>query len=269
MKPASSPHRAPLRTPRHAALGLALLAGCSGRSCAPSPPAAPPPAASHAPAAPSAGASAAARRAGRREALRVPRARGAVSANGELDEEDWKRAARTDAFLERAGGSAAQPHSEAKLLWDDRFLYLALYATDRDIRATVATHDGAVWVDDSFALRFVPEGDRTTRLALDVSAAGVLTDVRETDDGGRDPGWESGAIAAIDRAGTPNDPRDDDEEWAVELAIPLASLELRPAPGARAALRISRCDMVDDERLCGAWGEGDAGRAVGVIELAE
>ena len=58
----------------------------------------------------------------------------------------------------------------------------------------------------------------------------------------------------IDRDGTLNDSKDNDEEWVVEMAIPRTSLELT-AGGKRFEAHLSRCDTMrkTQERRCGAW----------------
>jgi len=56
--------------------------------------------------------------------------------------------------------------------------------------------------------------------------------------------------------GTPNHPEDNDEEWVLEIAIPLESLGLNGAPGERIGLSMHRCDTTHrGKRVCGAWGE--------------
>ena len=59
----------------------------------------------------------------------------------------------------------------------------------------------------------------------------------------------AGARAAVEVEETLDDPRDEDEEWVVEAAIPLAAL-----PDGGGALHARRCDTPKDgiER-CGAW----------------
>ena len=106
--------------------------------------------------------------------LRVPHARGPMTVDGETDEPDWTRApARTGAFL-AADGSAARPASEARLLWDDAFLYLSLYAADEDIRAAKVAPDGPVWSGDSFSVELgSADGVKYT---LAVGPSGIVTD---------------------------------------------------------------------------------------------
>ena len=69
--------------------------------------------------------------------------------------------------------------------------------------------------------------------------------------------WESHARTGTDFDGTINKLGDFDEEWAVEVALPLASIGLAadgPSPG-RVAATIRRCEMAHDgPRACGLWG---------------
>jgi hypothetical protein len=66
--------------------------------------------------------------------------------------------------------------------------------------------------------------------------------------------------------GTPNMPTDNDEEWLIEMAIPLEALGLKEEPGERIGVAIHRCDTLHSKvRSCGSWGEGDQ-RGVLVFE---
>jgi len=197
---------------RAATLGLALaaLAGCKQRPAA----------------------------APRGPALAVPRLQGELRLDGEPDEAAWRSAARTGALRHRSG-QPARPYSEARLLWDERRLYLLLYAADDDIRR-----------DDAFSVAIGPEH------------GGPLRRLRFAAAGSAEPGVE----LARSRDGTLDDARDHDEEWVVEAAIPLASLGLTGRAGGRARLELERCDRLrDGTRACGAWGEASGG---GLVELA-
>ena len=55
-------------------------------------------------------------------------------------------------------------------------------------------------------------------------------------------------------------PDDDDEEWAVELAIPFDALGVSGRPGDRIGFAIHRCDTPHHGgRVCASWGEGATG----------
>jgi hypothetical protein len=175
--------------------------------------------------------------------LRVPRAAPAPVLDGDNDDPGWTRApgpARTGPFLD-ARGAATRPHSDARLLWGDGQLYLLLYAADDDIRAR----------GDAFRIR-VSRGGRT--FAIEVSADGAIREAARDARGVLDPSWRSGAHVSREIDGTLDDARDTDEEWSLEMALPLAPLGLKGEPGEVAGFAIERCDASSTgERSCGAW----------------
>ncbi len=194
--------------------------------------------------------------------LRVPRAGGEISLDGDTDDPGWQgTTARTGAFV-TADDVAARPHSEARFVWGDGHLFVELYAADEDIRAKHETADGPVWTDDAFHLVF---SDGVTERSFDVSPLGALTDGRRAAGGvaGAAPrpfdySWNSGAHVSHELDGTPNDATDDDEEWVIEMAIPFEALGLQGEKGERIGVWMRRCDTVKSgERSCGTWGSGE------------
>ena len=193
--------------------------------------------------------------------IHVPHARGAVTIDGDTEEPSWQSAvARTGAFVDQTG-SAARPYSDARLTWDATNLYLLLYAADEDLEASPDISDGPLWLRDNFHV-FLSDG--TEEWTFDVSPRGTLTDGRRPAPGGRgdagarpfDYAWSSGARVAVDLDGTLNDASDDDEEWVVEMAIPLRSLGLTGEPGEQRAFHVHRCDTPKGvPRSCAGWGE--------------
>lgn len=224
------------------------LGACGGRSCGSS--RATLPAASAVPAALVAPAASAPPR------LRVPHAVGPIKADGELDEETWRDAARTESFLDQQTGELSRPYSDTRLLWDEKNLYLARYAADEDINAT-ARHDEPLWLKDAFSIRISIPG-RADAFGIEVAPSGVVTDFLVRPDGTLDRGWESGALVGVDLDGTLNDESDEDEEWIIEAAIPWSSLGITdPIHAPPLGLKLSRCDTPrDHRRRCASWGEG-------------
>lgn len=185
--------------------------------------------------------------------LHVPRAGMRIELDGELEEPAWDTAARTGAFV-RGDGLPARPYSEARVTWRDDTLYVGLYAADEDIRASnTAPGQPPAPLDDAFSLFL--EG-KTGERGLDVAASGKLF-TRKIGPGGP---WEALPTAAHEVDGTLNDAKDDDEEWVVELAIPLRELGLRGERGERLSFAARRCDVPKNQRrTCGAWGATVAG----------
>jgi hypothetical protein len=190
--------------------------------------------------------------------LEVPRARGRIVPAGRFRVEVWDGAASTHTLLDREGHGAV-PVNEARLLWGDGMLYLFFYAGDLDLQARVKEHDGPIWKDDSVEMQFGEGGERRV---VRVSVTGVVSDGKcpegalDLSDPRCDLHWESGTRAATDYDGTLNSIEDRDEEWAVEAAIPLASIDAAGTwiPGARIPFRVGRCEIAHDgPRACGAW----------------
>ena len=152
----------------------------------------------------------------------IPHTTVPIAIDGEWDEPDWARVALRAQFA-GSDGQLARPSSEIRLLHDDKDLIVALYAADENIPSS-----------DAIDLSAGP-------LALHVTATAKVTpDV---------PGLR--AKVGYDE-GTLDHPQDDDEEWVVELAIPLARTGL--APGTHVPVRAARCDTPKDNiQRCGSW----------------
>lgn len=127
--------------------------------------------------------------------------------DGAWREPAWNAKAQRGVFVDETG-SAARPYSEIRLLREGDQLYVALYAADEDIRS-----------DDAFELRV------------------GITSLRITPNEARRP------RLAVSLDGTLDRPSDDDEEWIVELALPVAS-----------PITASRCDQPKSGgQRCGRW----------------
>lgn len=154
--------------------------------------------------------------------LVIPQVAAPIQIDGELDETAWLAPARTGQFVD-ARGEVASPYSDARLLRDDQFLYVVLYAADEDVRST-----------DAFVVSFASSrGTRTLRFTAD----------------GKAP---HGARVAKDLDGTLDAPGDDDEEWLVEAAVPLSAIPF--GADGEVTATFSRCDITKDRvRHCGSW----------------
>jgi len=187
--------------------------------------------------------------------LYVPHLRGSILLDGDTDDPGWTAPpgpARTGPFV-RANGAPSRPYSDARLVWGDGHLYVVLYAADADIRAHAREADGPVWLDDSFRLTFAR---LDVAYAIDVSAVGVVADAVRKPGGGFDYAWTSGAHVSHEQDGTTNDATDIDEEWLVEMAIPLESVGLRGERGERIGFAVRRCDVREGAvPVCAGWGE--------------
>lgn len=175
--------------------------------------------------------------------VHVPHATEALVLNGELTEPSWQSAPVTR-FL-GADGKDSRPYSEVRFLWSsDGVLHVGLYASDRNIISAGVGNDGPVWRGDSFHLVFANDGVEHS-LDLGPTAHGiVLTDGERKTGGAWNYAWQSGARAALDMdEGTVDQPAEADEEWVIELDVPLASLGLEPKGGQHVDFAARRCDL--------------------------
>jgi hypothetical protein len=150
----------------------------------------------------------------------IPHTTVPIRIDGVWSERDWLNAALRRQFY-GDDGRLARPSSEVRMLRDDANLYVGLYAADDDIESKT---DAFRFVIGDFAVRVDPLG----RI---------------------DPAWP-GVAVGTDKDGTIDNDQNRDEEWLLEVAVPLALL-----PHGTTTVAASRCDTPrrTAQVLCGAW----------------
>jgi hypothetical protein len=177
------------------------------------------------------------------------------SIDGRLDEAAWRAAPATEPFLDIEGPSRPAPRfgTTAKLLWDDRFLYVAAEMEEPDVSGTLTARDAVIFHDNDFEVFLDPDGDAENYFEIEINALGTVWDLflpRAYRDGGtaRNEWHASGLRSAVHVEGTLNRPQDRDRGWTVEMAIPWADLAAEagrrtpPAPGDRWRINFSRVE---------------------------
>jgi hypothetical protein len=195
--------------------------------------------------------------------LRAPRVDRPITIDAEMEgKKVWESEVGSTGNFKGSDGLGMVPYSEAKVRWSEDTLYLWLYAGDLDLEGSVIEPDGPVNRDDSFHVEF-GNGDRI--YSIDVSVLGTVADAVCTGTLGAletnrrcDFGWQSKAVVAVDRDGTLNRLGDNDEEWMVEMAIPLASLGIQTARvGTHIPFAVRRCEIgKSGPHACGGFGLG-------------
>jgi hypothetical protein len=138
----------------------------------------------------------------------------------------------------RPDGTESKPYSDVRLTWSAGVLHIGLYASDHDIVTAKVAADGPVWRGDDFHV-VLKRG--TTSYALDVDPKCTITDGKREGEGRWDYGWQSGAHAACDTDGTVDLEGDNDEEWVVEMDVPLGAMGA--SPDDHLELTVRRCDL--------------------------
>ncbi|HEU4536562.1 MAG TPA: carbohydrate binding family 9 domain-containing protein, partial [Polyangiaceae bacterium] len=171
-----------------------------------------------------------------RPTLGAARASGPLRLDGRLDEGDWARAPVSSPFLQAdpAQGQPATEATEARVLFDDDYLYVGVEARDRageeGLRAPDLRRDFDTSNHDLVELVFDTLRDGRTATAFQVNPYGVQGDMQALDDELYEPAWDG-----VWRVTTTRGPAG----WTAEFAIPWKTL--RYAPGARSfGLQIAR-----------------------------
>jgi hypothetical protein len=163
-----------------------------------------------------------------------------VRIDGRLDKPVWRNIPWTDDFVDIQGGAKPRPRlrTRAKMLWDDRYFYVAAELQEPHVWATLTQHDAVIFQDNDFEVFIDPNGDNHEYYEFEINALNTGWDLllpRPYKDGGRAvTSWEiPGLKTAVHVDGTLNDPTDIDKGWSVEIAFPwkvLGELAYRPAP---------------------------------------
>jgi hypothetical protein len=168
------------------------------------------------------------------------RAPSPVTIDGRLDDPAWRAAPWTEDFVDITGDRQLPPRfrTRAKMLWDDRYFYIAAELQEPHVWGTLTRHDSVIFRDNDFEVFIDPDGDNHNYAELEINALNTTWDLllpKPYRDGGQAMNeWEiSGLRTAVHVDGTLNDPRDTDRGWTVEIAIPwkaLGPLTKVPAP---------------------------------------
>ncbi len=183
--------------------------------------------------------------------------------DGKLDDAVWTAAASTGPFVNTMTGAPVQPmmHTEAKLLWDKKNLYVGFENTDDDVWTDLGKRDDKLWTEEADELMIDADGNGRTYIELQVAPNGNIFDTylpsprryEDTVDPKLKPfSWNSKMIAKVHVDGTLNKRDDQDKGWTTELALPLedvkgmddkSAVRLPPQPGDVWRINMYRMDL--------------------------
>ncbi len=160
-----------------------------------------------------------------------------VRVDGTLSDRAWEAAPWTDEFVDIEGDRKPRPlfPTRAKMLWDDEYFYVGARLEESHVWGTLTKKNSIIFQDNDFEVFIDPDGDNHNYYEFEINPLGTIWELtleRPYKDGG--PAVHgtnlAGLRSAVHVAGTLNDPRDEDEGWSVEVAIPFSGLA---AHGAR------------------------------------
>jgi hypothetical protein len=181
-----------------------------------------------------------------------------IHIDGRLDEPIWARTPAVTAFL-RPEGLPAQLQTEAKLLWDAHFLYVAFRCPDPDVWAYHTHRDDPVYEAEAVEVFLDPDGDQKNYYEFEVNALNCVWDgwirrARKDYDAAR---WNcAGLKTAVAIQGTLNRRDDQDQGWTAEWAIPFQALQERNVPprdGTRWRINLCRIESTGPQPEFSSW----------------
>lgn len=150
-----------------------------------------------------------------------------VVVDGVLDDAAWNSAAWTTAFVDIEGDSKPKPRFEtqAKMSWDNNYLYIAAKMEEPHVFGTLTEHDSVIFYDPDFEVFIDPDGDTHNYYEFEINALNTGWDLKlpkpYMDMGSAQNEWDiPGLKTAVSIQGTLNDASDLDQGWTVEIAFP-------------------------------------------------
>jgi len=166
----------------------------------------------------------------------VRRDAGPMRIDGVLDEPTWKAVKPVNLLLADGGGEPQQ-ETEAKLCWDERYLYVAFTAIDTDIWGTLTRRDEPLFEEEVVEIFVSPTGSLQDYYELEVSPRNVIWDGNIHNPNGSREGLQGdatwnceGLLTGVRVVGTLNQRDDIDQLWSVEMAIPFAAITREGGP---------------------------------------
>ncbi|MDR2044641.1 MAG: carbohydrate-binding family 9-like protein [Clostridium sp.] len=151
--------------------------------------------------------------------------------DGRLDKDFWADAEFTDFFADIEGDIRPAPRfrTRAKLLWDDRNLYIGAQLSGTEIWASITERDAVIFRDNDFEIFLDPDSDSQQYYELEMNALNTVWDLFLTKayrDGGLPlDGFDfRGLRTAVFLDGALNDPAAENRLWSVEVVIPFLSI---------------------------------------------
>jgi len=146
-----------------------------------------------------------------------------VKVDGKLDDVVWSKAAPLRDFRQNLDGKPGVAKTEARMLYDNDFLYVSFRCADKNIWATMKTRDQHLWLEEVVEVFVQADPHQRSYIELEVNPLGTMLDIYLLDI--RKPlnyeSWNSQRLKwAVQIVGTV-DGKDGDREWTCEIALPI------------------------------------------------
>lgn len=95
--------------------------------------------------------------------------------DGQL-EGSWDEAPNTEYFV-NLDSTTAPVKTTAKMLWDNKYLYLAIVCEDSSVWSDIEKRDGPLWDQDVIEIFIDPDGDGKNYIEVGIAPNGTICDI--------------------------------------------------------------------------------------------
>ena len=157
-----------------------------------------------------------------------------IKIDGLPDESDWQKASWSEPFVDIEGSLKPEPalKTKMKLLWDDKYLYIAAELEEPNVWATLTERESVIFNDNDFEFFVDPDGDTHHYLEYEMNALNTQWDLMLLKPYRDDlihnvaiDNWNfNGLKSSVHIDGTLNNPNDTDKGWSIEIAVPMDAM---------------------------------------------
>jgi hypothetical protein len=179
-----------------------------------------------------------------------------ICVDGKMSEKVWSKVEWTNDFVDIEGSLKPLPRfkTRAKMLWDEKYFYVAAELNEPDIWATLKNRDDIIFYDNDFEVFLDPDGDTHSYLEFEMNAFNTIWDLllkqpyRDVDNAALHGFDVKGIKSGVSINGTLNKSGDVDKHWTVEIAFPweafkeLTSIAIPPKESDQWRINFSRVE---------------------------
>jgi hypothetical protein len=171
-----------------------------------------------------------------------------INVDGRPDEDAWRKAGAVGPFLVNKDASPAPSQTEAKVLYDDSFIYFSFGSADENVWATMRDRDQHLWEEEVVEVFLQADAARPHYIELEVNPLGTMLDIYLIDRRKNMPyrSWNSSNLKWAVRVEGTVDGGGGDRGWTCEIALPLEDVVTAPnrppRPGDRWRMNLFRVE---------------------------
>jgi hypothetical protein len=180
----------------------------------------------------------------------VVRTSGPIKIDGKLDEISWTKARLVGEFVNNSNGSQSTYKTEARVLYDENYLYFAFRCVDDNIWSTMRRRDEHLWEEEVVEVFLQPDSNQPSYVELEVNPLGTMLDIYLLAE--RKPlhyeSWNSEKLRWAVQVNGSVDGKAGDRDWTCEIALPIEDMVTAqhrpPLPGDRWRMNLYRGEQL-------------------------